>query len=107
MDFHGLKSGLIHEVRVKEPLRSSCISRLSVCVGGAGVEMRLPGTVRARGVGAQPQGGASCLLETRGSHRAVAGGLGKGLRENPQRSVQPKVLPVDFRLPLAAIAQSN
>jgi hypothetical protein len=27
--------------------------------------------------------------------------------ENSQRSVQPKLLPVDFRSPLAAIAQSN
>jgi hypothetical protein len=26
---------------------------------------------------------------------------------NSQRSVQPKLLPVDFRSPLAAIAQSN
>ena len=79
MDFHGLKSGLIHEVRVKEPLRSSCISRLSVCEGGAGVEMRFPGTVRATGAGAQFQGGASCLLETRGSHGSIVRRLGKGL----------------------------
>ena len=41
--------------------------------------MRLPGAVRATGVGAQLQGGASGVCETRGSHRAVAGGLGKGL----------------------------
>jgi hypothetical protein len=41
----------------------------------------LTGAVRAAGVGAQFQGGASGLLETRGSHRAVAGGLGKGLGE--------------------------
>jgi hypothetical protein len=27
--------------------------------------------------------------------------------ENPQRSVQPTLLPVDFRTPLAAIAPSN
>jgi hypothetical protein len=27
--------------------------------------------------------------------------------ENPQRSVQPKLLPVDFRLLLASVAQSN
>jgi hypothetical protein len=27
--------------------------------------------------------------------------------ENSQRNVQPKLLPVDFRSPLAAIAQSN
>jgi hypothetical protein len=27
--------------------------------------------------------------------------------EDPQRSVQPKLLPADFRSPLAAIAQSN
>jgi len=27
--------------------------------------------------------------------------------KNSQRSVQPKLLPVDFRSPLAAIAQSN
>ena len=50
-----------------------------VCVGGAGVEMRLPGAVRATGVGPQFQGGASGVCEKRGSHRAVAGGLGKGL----------------------------
>jgi hypothetical protein len=31
----------------------------------------------------------------------------KEWQENPQRSVQPKLLPVDFRPPLAAIAQSN
>jgi len=41
--------------------------------------MRLPGAVRATGVGAQFQGGASGVCETRGSHRAVAGGLGKGM----------------------------
>jgi hypothetical protein len=27
--------------------------------------------------------------------------------ENSQRSVQPKLLPMDFRQPLAAIVQSN
>ena len=48
-------------------------------MGGTGVEMRLAGAVRATGVGAQLQGGASGVCETRGSHRAVAGGLGKGL----------------------------
>ena len=48
---------------------------------GAGVEMRLPGAVRATGVGTQLQGGASGVCETHGSHRAVAGGLGKGLAE--------------------------
>jgi hypothetical protein len=31
----------------------------------------------------------------------------KDWQENPQRSVQPKLLPVDFRSPLTAIAQSN
>jgi integrase len=31
----------------------------------------------------------------------------KDWQENPQRSVQPKLLPVGFRSPLAAIAQSN
>ena len=31
----------------------------------------------------------------------------KDWQENPQRSVQPKLLPVDFRLPLPAVAQSN
>jgi hypothetical protein len=31
----------------------------------------------------------------------------KDWQENPQRGVQPKSLPMDFRLPLAAIAQSN
>ena len=48
-------------------------------MGGAGVEMRIPGAVRATGIGAQLKGGASGVCETRGSHRAVAGGLGKGL----------------------------
>jgi hypothetical protein len=27
--------------------------------------------------------------------------------ENSQRSMQPNLLPIDFRLPLAAVAQSN
>jgi hypothetical protein len=40
---------------------------------------RIPGAVRAAGVGPQLQSGASGVCETRGSHRAVAGGLGKGL----------------------------
>ena len=31
----------------------------------------------------------------------------KDWQENPQRSVRPKLLPVDFRSPLAANAQSN
>src|ERR1017187_1715268 len=31
----------------------------------------------------------------------------KDWQENPQRSGQPKLLPVDFRLPLGAVAQSN
>jgi uncharacterized protein (DUF1697 family) len=31
----------------------------------------------------------------------------KNWQENPQRSVQPKLLPVDFRSPLAVITQSN
>jgi hypothetical protein len=31
----------------------------------------------------------------------------KEWKKNPQRSVQPKLLPVDFRSPLAASAQSN
>ena len=41
--------------------------------------MRFPGAVRATGAGAQFQGGAPGVCETRRSHRAVAGGLGKGL----------------------------
>jgi len=41
--------------------------------------MRFPGAVRATSVGTQLQGGASGVCETRGSHRAVAGGLGKEL----------------------------
>jgi hypothetical protein len=41
--------------------------------------MRFPGTVRATGVGTQLQDSASVVCQTRGSHRAVAGGLGKGL----------------------------
>jgi integrase len=31
----------------------------------------------------------------------------KEWENNPQRSVQPKLLPVDFRLPLASLAQAN
>jgi hypothetical protein len=31
----------------------------------------------------------------------------KDWQENPQRNAQPKLLPVDFRSPLAAIVQSN
>ena len=31
----------------------------------------------------------------------------KDWQENPQRSAQPKLLPVDFRSPLASLAQSN
>jgi hypothetical protein len=37
----------------------------TVRAGGTGFEVRLPGTVRATGVGTQLQGGASCLCETR------------------------------------------
>jgi hypothetical protein len=33
--------------------------------------------------------------------------IGKGMGENSSRNVQPKLLPVDFRPPLAVIAQSN
>jgi hypothetical protein len=33
--------------------------------------------------------------------------IGKRNRKNSERSVQSKLLPVDFRPPLAAIAQSN
>ena len=46
---------------------------VSVCMGGAGVEVRLSGAVRAAGAGAQLEGGPPCLLETCRSHRAVAG----------------------------------
>lgn len=49
------------------------------CRCGAGVEMRFPGTVRTADAGAQFQGGASGSCETRGSRRAIAGWLGKGL----------------------------
>jgi hypothetical protein len=31
----------------------------------------------------------------------------KEWQENPQRSVQPKLVSVDYRLPLAAVARSN
>jgi hypothetical protein len=31
----------------------------------------------------------------------------KNWQENPQRSVQPKLLPADYRSPLAAIARTN
>jgi hypothetical protein len=31
----------------------------------------------------------------------------KDWQENPQRSVQPKLLPVDFRLPMVPTAQAN
>ena len=40
-------------------------AQLSVCVGGAGVEMRIPGAVCATSVGSQLQGGASGVCETR------------------------------------------
>jgi hypothetical protein len=33
--------------------------------------------------------------------------IGKRNRENSHRNAQPKLLPVDFRSPLAAIAQSD
>jgi hypothetical protein len=36
-----------------------------------------------------------------------AGGLGKGMGGKLTTNVQPKLLPVDFRLRPAAIAQSN
>jgi hypothetical protein len=45
--------------------------------------------------------GASRLREARLDENPVAGRLGKGMGENSQRSVQPKLLPVDFRSPLA------
>src|ERR1035441_10010209 len=52
--------------------------------------MRLPGAVRATGVGPQLQGVASGVCETPGSHRAVAGGLGKGVagKSATQRATQ-------------------
>jgi hypothetical protein len=33
--------------------------------------------------------------------------LEKDWQENPQRSARPKLLPVDFRSPLAAVAQAT
>ena len=48
---------------------------VSVCVGGAGVEMRFPGAVCAAGVGTQLQGGASRLCQTRPDENSVAGRL--------------------------------
>ena len=38
---------------------------VSVCVGGTGFEVRLPGAVRPAGLGAQFQSGTLCILETR------------------------------------------
>ena len=58
--------------------------------------MRFPGAVRAAGVGAQLQGGASGVCETRGSHRAVAGGLGKGLAGESTTQRATKVAAGEF-----------
>src|SRR5208282_6639289 len=54
---------------------------LPLRLGGTGFEVWIPGAVRTASVGAQFQGGALRLLETRRSHRAVAGRLGKGMGE--------------------------
>ena len=52
---------------------------VSACVGGACVELRIPGAVRATGVGPQLKAGTSAVCKTRGRHRAIAGRLGNGL----------------------------
>ena len=53
--------------------------------------MRFPGAVRATGVGPQLQGGASGVCKTRGSHGAVAGGLGEGLAGKPATQRATKI----------------
>ena len=50
-----------------------------VCVGGTGFEVRVSGAVCATGAGAQFQGGASRLLETRRGHGAISGWLGEAV----------------------------
>ena len=67
-------------------------------MGETGVEMRLPGAVRATGVGPQLQGGASGVCETRGSHRAVAGGLGKGLAGKSATQRASQVVAGEFQV---------
>jgi hypothetical protein len=71
------------------------------------LEQTRPGAVRPAGVGVKFQGGATCLLETRRSHLPSLDDWEKEWQENPQRYVQPKLLPLDFRSPLAAVAQTN
>jgi hypothetical protein len=66
-------------------------------VGGAGIEMRFPGTVRATGLG----------HNSKAVHRAYAkhaevtvpslDDWEKDWQENLLRNVQPKLLPVDFQ----------
>ena len=58
--------------------------------------MRLPGAVRATGVGPQFQGGASGKRKTRGSHRAVADGLGKGLAGKSAMQCATKIAAGEF-----------
>jgi hypothetical protein len=55
----------------------------------------------------KPFAAAPGLLETHRSHRAPLDDSEKEWWKKPQRSAQPKLLPVDFRSPLTAIAQSN
>jgi hypothetical protein len=77
------------------------------CLCGAGVEMRFPGTVREQALGHN----SKAVHRAYAKHAEVAvpslDGWEKDWQENPQRSVQSKLLPVGFRAPLAAIAQSN
>jgi hypothetical protein len=70
------------------------------------ISARLPGAVRAAGVGSQFQGGASCLLETRGIHR---GSLDDWEKESEKFTTQraTEIAAMDFRSPLASMAQSN
>jgi hypothetical protein len=108
---------------------------LSVCVGGAGFEMRFSGAVRATGVkpltrislivtnlffwqameSMRVNSCNSCLISAFrfpnfSFCRVTVPSLDdweKEWEKNSQRNVQPKLLPVDFRSPLAVVAQSN
>lgn len=71
-------------------------------------QLPLPGTVCATGVGAQLQGGASGSYARHAEVTVPSlADWEKDWEKNPQRNLPPKLLPVDFRSPLAATGQSN
>jgi hypothetical protein len=80
---------------------------LTLCGGGTGFEARLPGAVRAQALGHN----SKAVHHACSKHAEVTvPSLDDWEKEwgiNSQRSVQSKLLPMDFRLPLAASAQSN